>query len=207
MIKNVVLNSFKRTGNTFLSNAIELSYFANDVNWEEYRINSHMHNMFVHRIPQSEDFYQVTMIRNPADTIVSAALFDGHYLSYDINSVEGVEFLCNQTVILYNLFYDEWLKNKNSKMIRFEDLTSDVNSVLKSIYSDLGIEYKNDIDSERVKNKIALSDSNTKENLFTGHIPRNVNSLAEYEKVKNCLLSLDKYKESVDIYEQIMEAL
>lgn len=207
MTKDIVINSFKRTGNTFLSNAIDLSFFENNVDWEHYRLTSHMHNLFLHRIPQSEDFYQITIVRNPAETIVSAALFDGHYIASDFDSVEAVNFLCNQTSILYNRFYSEWLKNKNSKMIRFEDLIKNINPVLKSIYGDLGLDYTNNISSERVTNNVASSDFNRKESIFTGHVPRGVDSLIEYETLKNTLLKSEIYKESVEIYNNVLGAL
>lgn len=207
MTKDIVINSFKRTGNTFLSNAIDLSFFENNVDWEHYRLTSHMHNLFLHRIPQSKDFYQITIVRNPAETIVSAALFDGHYIASDFDSVEAVNFLCNQTSILYNRFYSEWLKNKNSKMIRFEDLIKNINPVLKSIYGDLGLDYTNNISSERVTNNVASSDFNRKESIFTGHVPRGVDSLIEYETLKNTLLKSEIYKESVEIYNNVLGAL
>lgn len=207
MIKDIIINSFKRTGNTFLSDALELSYFANNVDWEHYRITSHMHNMFVQRIPQSEDFYQLTMIRNPEDTILSAALFDGHYMASDFNSEEGVDFLCKQTSFLYNRFYDEWLKNKNARMIKFEDLTGDINSVLKLIYQDLGLSYENGVTDEGVKTKVRNSDSNRNETIFTAHLPRDIDNLKEYERLRESLLDLDVYKQSLEIYNNVLEAL
>ncbi len=205
--KDIVINSFKRTGNTFLSNAIELSYIENKIEWDNYRLTTHMHNMFVQRIPQSEDFYQMTIIRDPLETIVSAALFDGHYMASDFDSVEGVNFLANQTAILYNRFYGEWLNYKNAKMIKFEDLTNDINSVLSSIYADLELTYLNPVSDENIKNKVAFYDSNRKESVYTGHVPRNVSELKEYGRVKEALIVSELYKQSVEIYNNVLGAL
>jgi hypothetical protein len=184
MIKEVVLNSFKRTGNTFLSNAISMSFFANDISLEDYRVSSHIHDRFIHKIPQSEDFYQISVIRKPEDTIISASLFDGYFQQSNFNSEAHVEFLSNNTCRLYNLFYSEWLINKNAKMIKFEDLINDVNSVLKTIYSDLGLVHKNEVDNEKIKNEILLSDSQRKENVFTRHLPRDSNETPEYKNIR-----------------------
>ena len=207
MTKDVVLNSFRRTGNTFLSTALELSYFANNVDWKMYKINSHMHNKFLQRIPQSSSFYQVSILRNPEDTIISNCLYDGNYTSTDMLSEDGAEFLCNQTVISYNLFYTEWIKNKNSKMILFESLTSDINSVLNSIYFDLGLDYSKTITDLDIIDKIKFQDLTRGEGVFSGHIPRNSRDTGEYQNIKKSLLKLDSYKESMNIYKEILEEL
>jgi hypothetical protein len=207
MSKDVVLNSFRRTGNTFLSTALELSYFANNVDWQSYKINSHMHNLFLHRIPQSSNFYQVTLLRNPEDTIISNALYDGKYTSTDMFSEKSVESLCNQTVISYNRFYTEWLNNKNSKMILFENLVNNVNLVLSSIYSDLGLSYDIEISSADVLDNVGIQDLKRNEGVFAGHTPRGSKDTPEYESVKKSLAKIDQYNESLSIYKKILEAL
>jgi hypothetical protein len=83
----------------------------------------------------------------------------------------------------------------------------DVNSVLKSIYIDLELDYKNDIVDEHIKKEISDQDLNSREVDLTAHLPRDVQSLLEYKKVEELVLTFNNYKESVEIYEKIMEVL
>lgn len=203
MSKDIVLNSIRRTGNTFFANAIELSYVANHVDWKKYRINSHMHNMFLHRIPQSSDFYQITNLRNPQDTIISNCLFVGDYTAIDMKSQDKIKDLCNHNIDSYNIFYSEWIKNKNSKIVLFEELVTDVNSVLKSIYYDLGLNYSSDINVSEVLEKTKKEDLVRNEGVFSGHLPRGAEDTLEYQTIKEFIINTDGYKKSVEIYEEI----
>jgi hypothetical protein len=184
MTKDIVLNSVRRTGNTFLANALELSYVANQVDWEKYKINSHMHNMFLHRIPQSSNFYQVTNLRNPEDTIISNCLFVGNYTGIDMKLESKVKPLCDHNIDSYNIFYSEWIKNKNSKIVMFEDIISDVNSVLRSMYSDLEIDYNYDIKVSEVIDKTKKEDLTRGEGVFSGHLPRGSQDTEEYRVIR-----------------------
>jgi hypothetical protein len=207
MIKEVVINSYPRTGNTFMSYALRSAYELNGVAWERYPIISHTHSKYLQRLKNDKNFYQISIVRNPIDTISSFVVHFSFSDGVDLQINENLVRMSSHCSRLYLEFYSEWLINKNATMISFEKMKDEPNKVINLIFDEIGLNYFKYIDPDHVLKTLRESDTESNSGIWTGHTPRDVESLKEYQIVKNFIISTDQYKECLDVYNKIMEEL
>lgn len=159
--KCIIINSLERTGGTFLSNLLSFYIESNRLD-EEVKLYSHMHDPFLHRVSDLKKDKMFSILRKPVDTICSIFLYTSH-LPKNIESIKDKDFekIISNIFDHYMMYYYEFLKNPISKMIIFENLTNDPESVIHNIFNDMGY----DILINKDPQEILLEFSNNEDKL------------------------------------------
>jgi hypothetical protein len=207
MTKEVIINSYPRTGNTFMVYALRSAYELNSISWNEYPIIAHTHSRHMQRLENTKNFYQISAIRNPIDTICSYAVHSSFNDNKSLKIDENVANIVNHSLDSYLKFYSEWLMNKNARMINFDTLKDDASKIISVIFKDLDINYSNKINPESVLKTLQKFDMKNNSGIWTGHTPRLVESLDEYQIVKNFIVSTDEYENCLSLYKEILEEI
>jgi hypothetical protein len=136
--KCIILNSLERTGGTFLSNLI-LFYIESNRLDKEIKLYSHMHDPFLHRIKNLNKDKMFSILRKPSDTICSIFLHTSH-LPKETEYIGNNDFekIIERAFDHYTMYYYEFLKNPISKIIVFEDLANNPESVIHNIFNEMG---------------------------------------------------------------------
>lgn len=203
----VVINSYPRTGNTFLITALNRAYIKNEINWYNYPVVSHTHSKYIQRLSRENNFYQVSMIRNPLDAVSSYIIYTAAQSNVDLNIKKDARDTSIYCLKVYSEFYKEWLINKKARMIDFETIKNDINEVIRIIFNDINLEYLNTINNEDIIKEISESDQKNNSGLWMGHVPRDINSLDEYHIIKELLPQLTDYGKSFKIYEEVKDLI
>lgn len=218
---DILFNSIARCGNTFLVFAFGEAIRQNidggeDTFYENRQLYSHSHWPFLLRLdPEQTNTIQFTNFRHPLENIPSLFALP-HYRSIwkhpGIKNKDVLEDRVIEAIREYILWTKTQTTYNFSNVILFEDIKNDVNLVLKFIFDKLGIEFKNNIDIEKVKNDLRSFEDerylDEKERFNMGRLPRGFSETEQYKQIQEILLNENwvhhiSYKEAVNRYEYI----
>jgi hypothetical protein len=180
--KELLVNSFPRTGSTYLEYCI-----SNKLNAP---IFEHLHSPFLAK-QNFDDVLQIVTIRDPKETITSNVYFDYGETLKQVNKDIDENFLniqSNLHIDGYNIFYNNLLNNDgNILVLFFDDFTKDISNSLKTIAKimkwDRYIE-----DNKKINDDIfTVINKNFSNNypITRGHLPRE--KTKEYKQILNYL--------------------
>lgn len=207
-MKFIYVNSYPRSGSTFLVNVMNSLYGFWDNNNAGLSYNilkEHFQQSLLCTIP---DTIQVTLIRDPLDAICSYTLKDiGDYIKVPNPDSDDLSAYLNGKINLYNLYLTNAMSNKdNLTIIDFEYLINNTEEVVSKINSMFFYEPVRDISEAITLGKINIKKSNTY-NHFHNNLPIKKNNL--YYKYKDVISN--KYKnmfdDSCDLYSQVKSLL
>jgi hypothetical protein len=151
---NFIINSFPRSGNTFLHVAVRMS-------WPHLVIQSHIHDPALYdQADGSVPF--VSIVRNPEDALVSWMI---HTLGQEIELSGEIEG--------YRKHLEGAKANKNVLILPFNEVTLNTQSVLEKSFN---LPKRNKVDTERLLfiTKVRSREATVDEERFSkqGHVPR-----------------------------------
>jgi len=176
---DLILESFPRSGNTFMHIALRLS-------WPDMIIKSHSHDPM--DIENAEkDTPIASMVRKPEDTIVSWTVFAN--AKENLSHFKDIE----NSIRAYRQFITAVIENNNVFVIPFQDAVENVNEVLDRLASRYGLPprvYNSNEDIlKHTRSIISPYYKGADDFAKTGHTPRDLDPL--YENVKNSLKDYD----------------
>lgn len=209
----LLLNSIPRSGNTFLTFALRSAIsnnYGSYVNFlNDFNIYHHSHSAILLKL-KKEDCTQFVNFRHPDDLIPSLTFFHNNEditKLVEMYSVAELERQVESVMEEYALWIHYTLNNPAINIIMFDDIKSDIHSVMNRILSSVGIEYKVKIDEISVKN--GLKDMNEKryvtEHTFmkNHHLPRGIEETTEYKIFKSIYDKSKNKQELLDLYTEI----
>lgn len=217
----IVLNSIPRCGNTFLAYSFEEALNRNidggtQAFYKDANVLTHAHQPLLLKIPKEDtNVIQFTIFRDPIQQIPS--LFGlGRYRQSIILPQKLDRQKLNQDILSAIKEYATWtslyLENKNSNLILFEDLKNNINNVLEYMFNILGLDFKNTVDEEVIKNNMKSHDLQNMKNeelFFMGRLPRGFESTPEYIEIQTILKENRwinyNFKQLVKQYSEILE--
>lgn len=223
-MKDFFINSFPRTGSTFLKNSIRLFL-------ENPAIKDQIHSSFLAG-KKVEDTVQLIVAREPIGAISSLLYKDfGDYIfryskDKDIEDSEsyfkdGIKQNINFYLSWYNELYTNALNNKDCYVFFFQDFTKDILDSLTKIseITESPFKTKETINPEiRYVLEIGISSENVLKAVFNhmkestvspintktfGNLPRSKSN--EYYQIKEYLIGQDRLQESIEIYNELLK--
>lgn len=195
--KDILLNGMFRCANTYLALAFEEAIVLNlpeDFDFHKrWHLHNHTHNsaLLKFKDPENETIH-FCIFRNPEQLIPSYFMF--HYSEQEVRDLEDdqLEFRVRNACAEYNKYLKYQIKYGYATVILFDDIVSDIDSVLEKILKSMEIEYINKIDKDKVKQYLSNLDYSRykdSEELYRNfHLPRE----EKYPELKNKVLSIFK---------------
>jgi hypothetical protein len=175
---------------------------------ERWHLHNHTHNSALLKFddPEKETIHFV-IFRNPEQLIPSVCMF--HYASIDLAGLGDQELRgkIRNASAEYNKYLKHQIKYGYAEVILFDDIVSDIHTVLEKILKSIDIEYINKIDVEKVKlDLLGIDEDRYKdpENFYRNyHLPRE----EKYPEIKNRILNtfkdMPEFKVLMDQYLEI----
>ena len=170
----IIINSFPRTGSVFLKTAINIFMNAN-------QLDDHLHSVFLGS-KKIENTFQISIVRNPIDTLVSNVYRDFGEFKYKrsldqnhgnvLNYFEhGIDSHFNFTNNWYKNFLESVIDNDTCLKISFEEMSKDILSVLEKISKITKMDFKKEEDYtdaalSLLGNDIVISSDKISETVF-----------------------------------------
>lgn len=224
MNKQVILfNSIPRCGNTFLdfcfAEAIRVNLEKDtDDFYKTKEIVPHQHLSFLLRFGgDGDDITQFSIFRHPEQQIPSLfALpgFRGDWSSPGVKNKELLEDRIRDAIRMQYTWLYPQLENNKSNVILFLDLINNPNKVLHNIFNKIGLEFKKEIDVEKVKLDMQQYENDlykdTNEKFNMGRLPRQFDKTEQYQRIKSIITdpnweSSFQFKEIVDLYNKVIQ--
>ena len=200
--KNNILciNSFPRTGNTFLQQNIETFIKKNNI--QDVYLISHTHD---HLMILNDNLNQVSILRHPLETITSFVLMYIPSQEYKIN--DEILKLIDDSIYLYIQFIMNMSKNKNIYIIKFNDLIKlDINKIIYDIFYFFNIPIK----KQYIKNTsldffthVELNKTKNQENYYSLNYPKTY--IKEKEDLIKEIIKSKGYSDALLIYKNFFE--
>jgi len=210
--KDLLLNGPFRCGNTYLALCVAEAIYLNEEDPSSFKSNYHLHN-HTHNAallklddPDKETVHFV-IFRNPEQIIPSLFMFH--------NSIDHIKTLSDKDIkdSILNVCseYNQYLRNQirygYATVILFDDIVSNIDPIVKKILKSVGIEYKNSIDIEKIKEDLLIMDSSIykdSEDFYRNyHLPREEKYPEIKNKVFNIFKELPEFKILMDQYLEI----
>lgn len=208
MSKYIYINSYPRSGSTFLLNVMNSLYGFwdnKDHGIDHHILKEHFHQNLLCTIP---DTIQVTLVRNPVDAICSYLLKDiGDYIKVPKPDSDDLDVYLNKKIDLYNLYLVNTISNQdNLTIIDFEYLINNAEEVVSKINSIFSYEPVRSIAEAITLGEINIKKSNSY-NQFHNNVPIKKNSL--YYEYKDSVSGKHRhlFDRSYEFYSQVKSLL
>jgi len=193
------VNSFPRTGNTYLQQSIELFIKKNNLNHISF--NSHTHD---HLLLLNNNISQVTVLRNPMDTITSLILM---FINPN-NSVDEIfkelDYLIDEELKLYMLFLSNINDYDYLAVLKFDDLiNSNINEIIYKIFNYLNIDINNEpilITENDINQNINNNIKKHNGNLYALNYPKDKNLIPERGLIMQKIKVSRYFNDAIKIY-------
>lgn len=216
----IVINSVPRSANTFFLYSLKEAFVLNVPEYYiTHSIKTHIHQPVLLRLPNSDSFVQYTMFRN-VDTIIPSMVIhrlaerflDEQNFLENLKDDDLVEEIIEICITQYSNFLGEQLFHNNSNVLMFEDIVTDIHSVLEKVMSQVGARYTNKINVDDVKNIISKYDrmganfysNNLDMSKMRYHVPHNIENLPFYHDIVSKINNHKFYSALKDMYKEAL---
>jgi len=204
---SLCVNSFPRTGNTYLQQSLENIIHKNNLQVEFF---SHNHD---HILLLNPFVNQVSVLRDPESAVLSFILMymSPRYEGLRSKAYSELQNLVDENLMLYVHFITNMLLSKNTAIIKFEDLVKeDINKICFSIFNHFNINLNFSIryisESEVSANK-SLNDKKNSSDIYLSNYPKDYSLIPERNDVINSIRSSKNFGLALDAYSKVYKTL
>lgn len=194
----ICINSYPRSGNTYLHFSINRFIKKNELNNVELFPKYHDHSALL-----NNNINQVSILRNPLDSITSYALMM-LWPSFKKIQEDEISAFIDDITKLYIDFMNNMQISKNLIVIFFEDLINkDINyfiiKILNSFNISIPIDLKSLSEDELFEMRQDMKNI-IQNNIYSGHMPRPYSMMPERDGIKQRVLNGKYYAEALSLY-------
>lgn len=204
---SLYVNSFPRTGNTYLQQSLQRFIYNNNLNVELF---SHDHD---HLLLLNPFINQVAILRDPTACVSSFILMylSPNYESSRSRAYSEMQDLIDDNLMLYVNFITNMLISKNVAILRFEDLSNkDINSICVSILKYFSLVDQQDFKflSERdISDNESLNNKKHSSDIYLLNYPKDYSLIPERDTVISLIRSSKNFDLALDAYQEIYKRL
>lgn len=200
------VNSFPRTGNTYLQQSLQTIIINNKMYYIQFASHTHDHLLLL-----DNDINQVSSLRNPLDSIASFIVMQINPSNKDHSAevIKELDYLIDEHTKLYINFINNMKKSKNLFVIKFEDLiVKDINDICLDIFNYFDIPIPKNIkllDKINIENNIKTNQIKHNNSPYSLNYPRNYYDIPERDFILEAVKNSAYYSKAYEDYREVSD--